>query len=408
LGAILALGALAIIGAATLTGSTDSVPTPWCLPCALRNEGLAADSILNVILFVPFGVGLRLAGVRVVAVASAALAVSLAVEVMQAYVVSGRVANVVDLAANTVGAGVAAIATPRWRKALLPSTKAAMLLALISMSGLIAIVAASAWALTPAIPRGPLIVRGVGRRAAAMRSERVLSGVVDGRTVRHRDTVRTPRTYEWPTRVDVELQASRALWRSDPALELVADGQTFLRLGIDRNELELEVRRKGEAARFLSPSVRLPRRAHQAVNGAAEGLDTLRLRAVVAPWRMSLAARTRVAHDDVEVRLHPLSGWTLLVRAPRAPWLGVLITLLWTGILFFPVAYWSAAAAVARSRLMIAVVLSVSVAALWAIGAAVGAPWPPSSAIVGAIVTVLGARRVQHMVAASHQMRRPE
>ncbi len=74
-----ALGAVSLIGAATLTGSSDSVPAPWCVPCALRNPGLAADLVVNFLLFIPLGVGLRLTGFRAAAVLSAAVALSLTV-----------------------------------------------------------------------------------------------------------------------------------------------------------------------------------------------------------------------------------------------------------------------------------------------------------------------------------------
>lgn len=399
-GGVVALGALAFIAAATLTPSGDSVPSPWCLPCGMRNPALAADSILNVFLFVPLGVGLRLAGLRAGAVVCAALAVSLLVEVLQAYVVPGRVANPVDLATNTLGTGLAAIVTPRWRAAVSPSANSARLLALVSAVGLIAIVAVSTWALTPDIPRAPLTVRGVDRRAEPTPAERILSGVVDGRAVRSGDTVRAPGPHARPIGVDVELQASRSRWRDEPALELVADDRTFLWLGIDQNELELEVRRKGEAARFLSPTVRLPRPAGQTESATAARLDTLLLRAVAARWRMSLTTQTRFARDDAAMQLHALSGWSLLLRAPRSPRLAELLTALWAGALFFPVIYWSAAASARRSRLWIVVALSACVAGVWAAGAVVGAPGPSRSAIIGGVAAALAAWRLRRRVVA--------
>jgi hypothetical protein len=395
---VIALGATALIGAATLTQSSDSVPSPWCLSCGLRNPGLAADSILNVFLFVPLGVGLRLAGLRAWAVVGAALAVSLSVELMQAYAIPGRVANPVDLATNTIGAGVAAVATPRWRTAIFPSAKAARFLSLLSMAGLIAIVAVSTCALAPDVPRAPLTVRGVDAGAAPMPRERVLTGVVDGRAVRSGDTVPAPGPLVRPIGVEIELQASRSRWRGEPALELVAGDRTFLWLGIDQNELELEMRRKGEAARFLSPTVRVSRPVRHGESAPAARLDTLRLRAVAARWRMSLTTQTRDARDDAAMQLHALSGWSLLLRAPRSPRLVELLTALWAGALFFPVVYWGAAASAGGSRSLIVAVLSVCIAGVWAAGAVVGAPGPSRSAIIGAVVAALGAWGLQRTI----------
>jgi hypothetical protein len=405
-GGAVALGAVAFIGVATLRQSGDTVPPPWCLSCALRNEGLAADSILNVFLFVPLGVGLRAAGVRAALVVAAALAVSLLVEVMQAYVIPGRVANVVDLVTNTVGGGVGAIATPRWRNAVFPSERVALLLALVSMGGLVSIVATTTWALTPAFPRAPLVVRGVDQPGMPTASERVLSGVVNRRAVRSGDTVLTSGPHALPMRVEVELQAPRSRWQEEPALELVSDDQTLVWLGIDQNELELEFRRKGAAARFLSPSVRVPRPAPLAEGPEVQALDTIRLRAAADRWRMNLAAEARRARDDHELRLHALSGWSLIVRVPRSRWAAELLTAFWTAALFFPVAYWCAVAAERRSGFVISAVLVAAVAGVLAVGAGIGAPWPPASAMLAGMLSVIGAWALQWTIKGGGRMLR--
>jgi hypothetical protein len=381
-----------LIGVATLTGSTDRVPVPWCIPCALRQPGLAADLIANVLLFIPLGVGLRVAGLRAAAVLAAALALSLAVELVQAYIVSGRVANLLDVGTNTVGAVVGTIAAGRWRTVVLPSAKTATRLALVSAGALIAIVAASAWALTPVTAPAPVVVRGVGTRARPASVARVLSAVVDGRAIRGRDTVGMHWPQERPIRIDVALQASPS--RGDAALRFVAGGRRVLLLGIEREELKLELRRKGAALRLLSPYVRVPYPVRQTRSDAIEELDTLVLRAVAAPWRLSLAVQAGAAHDAIDVRLHPLAGWSLLVPHPHSAWLGNLLTALWTGLLVFPVAYWSAAAT-SQARPMIGALLSLSVAAVLAIGAVVRAPWPPWLAVSAAFVAALAAWRLR-------------
>jgi glycopeptide antibiotics resistance protein len=69
-----------------------------------------------VLLFVPLGLGLRLAGLGVATVTVLGFAVSLLIEVTQAYVLTGRVANVFDLATNTLGAALAAAVTSKWRR----------------------------------------------------------------------------------------------------------------------------------------------------------------------------------------------------------------------------------------------------------------------------------------------------
>jgi hypothetical protein len=390
---------MALIGAATLAGPSDSATPPWCVSCALRDPALAADLVANFVLFIPLGVGLQLAGFRAAAALCAAVAVSLTVELLQAHIIPGRVASVLDVGTNTMGAVVGLVAAPRWRTAVFPGAATATRLALGSLGGLIAIVAASAWALTPASARVPLTVRGVPLPDARMRAERVSHAVIDGRTVRGRDTVRLFRPGARPVRVVVAMSASRSRWRGDPSLRFVAEGERFLRLGIDddRDEVELEVRRNGAAFRLLSPSLRLPRPVPRTESPGVERMDTLVLRAVVAPWSMSLAVQAGGAYRVQEVRLHPLAGWSLLVPNPRSRSLGQLLTALWTGALVVPVAYWSAAAAARRPRLIGAAVL-VSVIAVWAIGAVVGAPWPPWTAVAALIVAGFATRHLRRAI----------
>jgi hypothetical protein len=398
-GGVIALAAVALIGAVTLAGSNDSVTRPWCVPCALRNPGLAADLVVNFLLFVPLGIGLRLAGFRFATAVSAALAASLTVELLQAYVIPGRAASILDVATNTIGAVVGASAAPRWRTAVSPGTRTGTWLALGSLGGLIVIVAASAWALTPARARVPLTVRGVPRPGASMRAEGVLRAVVDGRAVRGRDTVRLFEASSRATRVVVALQASPPQSRGNPSFRLVAERKRFLWIGIDeeRDELELQVRRTGEAVRLLSPSLRVPRPVRRTNGGPVELRDTLVLSAVVATWWMRLDVRAGSAHRELELRLHPLAGWSLLLPNPRSASLGQLLTALWTAALVVPVAYWSAAAAARRPRL-IGVAASVTAAVVWAVGAAVGAPRPPWSAVAALIIAVLAARRLRQVV----------
>jgi hypothetical protein len=395
-GGVIALAALALIGAATLAGTNENATAPWCVPCALRNPGLGADLVVNFLLFVPLGVGLRLAGFRAVTAISAALATSLAVELLQAYVIPGRAASVLDVVTNTMGAFVGAGGARRWRTAVSPGPTTGVWLALVSLAGLIVVVAASAWALTPASPQAPLTVRGVPGPDARAPGGGVLRAVVDGRTVRGRDTVRLFGPGARAIRVVVALHPSPPRSHRDRSLRLVAEGKRFLRIGMDddRDELRLEVRRKGEAVRLISPSLRVPRPVPRPESAPAGRRDTLVLGAVVAPWSMKLDAQAGPAYRGAEVRLHPLAGWSLLVPNPRSAPLGQLLTALWTAALFVPVAYWSVAAAARRPRL-IGAAASLTVAALWAVGAVVGAPWPPWPAVATLVIAVLATRRLR-------------
>src|SRR5688500_13671473 len=98
-------GAMALL---TLSPSpsdiASAVKTPLtCLVCGDRG---GVDVLLNLLLFIPLGVGLRMAGWPIPVAAIAALLLSLTVESLQSFVVVGRDASLSDLIFNTAGAAL--------------------------------------------------------------------------------------------------------------------------------------------------------------------------------------------------------------------------------------------------------------------------------------------------------------
>lgn len=100
---VLAVGLIAV---ATLwpTGweSTAARSSPFCILCGAR--GLA-DFILNVGLFVPLGAALAASGRSLLGATGVGALLSLAIELLQLFVVAGRDAALGDLVANTIGTG---------------------------------------------------------------------------------------------------------------------------------------------------------------------------------------------------------------------------------------------------------------------------------------------------------------
>jgi glycopeptide antibiotics resistance protein len=76
------------------------------IPVVVDGPGSAFDAILNVFVFVPPGLLLATLGWRVLAVLAAALATSLAIELVQYATDWGRTADVNDLITNVAGAGI--------------------------------------------------------------------------------------------------------------------------------------------------------------------------------------------------------------------------------------------------------------------------------------------------------------
>jgi hypothetical protein len=152
----LATAGLLFIARATLTPVPDpnnyTQLTPlWCIMCG---ELGGADIVANLLLFLPFAIGLRLAGLSWRRTVLVAAAVSLTVELLQLVAIPGRDASLSDLLTNTISGAIAATLAPRLPTAFRPSrTRAVRLLAAGTVLWLGAL-STSAWLLSPRLEAG--------------------------------------------------------------------------------------------------------------------------------------------------------------------------------------------------------------------------------------------------------------
>ena len=118
---VLAWAGLAAILAATLYPEPTMVDRVKLTPllCLICGENGGTDVILNLLLFMPFAIGLRLSGWSWKRVAVACAVLSFSVELCQYLGIPGRDASLSDLLTNTTGGSAAAAAAPLVRDALL-------------------------------------------------------------------------------------------------------------------------------------------------------------------------------------------------------------------------------------------------------------------------------------------------
>lgn len=90
----------------------------WCLVCG---ELGMVDVTLNLLLFVPVGVGLRWLGIGRQRLTLAAGIASLAIELLQLTVITGRDPSLSDLVTNTTGAFLGAVLVDAWPSLVRPS-----------------------------------------------------------------------------------------------------------------------------------------------------------------------------------------------------------------------------------------------------------------------------------------------
>ncbi|HEV7703057.1 MAG TPA: VanZ family protein [Gemmatimonadaceae bacterium] len=100
-------------------------PVSFCLLCG---DTSILDAILNVVLFIPFGMGMRLAGISRRRIFAIALVTTVTVETLQ-YWIPGRDSSLGDVITNSSGAVIGALCADIWRVVLLPSVRQAKRLA---------------------------------------------------------------------------------------------------------------------------------------------------------------------------------------------------------------------------------------------------------------------------------------
>lgn len=144
------------MAALTLMPHPEQVAQAAATPvtCLLCGQFGTVDVFLNVLLFLPLGLGLALAGFSARRTVALCALTTLLIELLQMKAVPGRDASLSDLLSNTLGGAVGAFLAGRWRMFLQPTREQARHLALAWGLILIATWAGTAWALGLALPTG--------------------------------------------------------------------------------------------------------------------------------------------------------------------------------------------------------------------------------------------------------------
>jgi hypothetical protein len=100
-GRVLTIASLIAIGLATLLPQAGVVPgSHLCLLCGSLG---GVSAVLNILLFVPLGIGLALSGAPAKRAILAILALSALIEIAQFLMIAGRNSTIGDVLANTLG-----------------------------------------------------------------------------------------------------------------------------------------------------------------------------------------------------------------------------------------------------------------------------------------------------------------
>jgi hypothetical protein len=365
------VAAAAAILAATLFPIAGGERGRW-LSCVLCGDRWAADALVNVLLFVPFGAALAVAGVPLSRCVLGGALLSASVEFAQLYI-PGRDPSLGDLLSNPLGAGLGAALVATTSSWLLPAHPRAAPLSRAASLAAAALCYVTGWLLTPALPqsryfglwtpnignlewyRGRVrdvtisdvpIPEGPVANSASVRELLLASG---GFSL-HVRAIAGPRTAELGGLLAVYDEHQREI----------------MLLGPDRDDLVLRLRTRATLWHLDQPDLRLP----NALRSAAPG-DALNVKVLGRRGRYVMTVNSSGAAG---LGFTVGSGWAVLMYPESLPaWLKTLLTLVWSAVLWVPAAFW---ARTGRDRWVAAAAVAAGLLGAPALTPLSGTPWP--------------------------------
>lgn len=350
--ALLTVSSVAIAGL-TLVPVTPSLPlSPYCVFCGDLG---GTDFILNVLLFLPFGLALGLVVPRRSWVWLVPPVTSLLIELLQWRLIPGRNAALGDLLANTLGGALGVLCGISSGFLSLPNTRQARRLAAVSGALSIGTLAVAGSLLLPSVPFLVFWVQWLPNKAGYD----VFAGRLDTLEVNETslrpgdqvDPIYKPAVLN-PDRNDVRALVHQAAGRSG-RIALIARlaGPSSERFMIGRygDKFVYRVRMRAADAGFRVPVASLDNVFRD--DGGSADTATIELESKGVETALVLKARGPFGEVARTVPLSPAVAWTFI--APRDLPLGAHY-LWWNGlflmIVLLPTMYWLAVSATARTR----------------------------------------------------------
>jgi VanZ like protein len=348
-GQLLATAGLLLVGGTTLIPlprqAAAAAATPlWCLVCG---DYGGADVVVNILLFIPLALGLRLLGWSPAPVVATGAAISFTVELLQLALIPGRDASLSDLLTNTVGSGLGAVLGSKLTSLVRPPREGARSLAITAGLLWLGIQAGTGFLLQPWVPSDRLLaVWGRSRPGHEPFEGKVTSTFVSGIRIANGtliDSVVGRRLARGRIRVEVALISGRPVADWSPVFELMGSHGAVLAIEVAGRDLAFRPPSRAYQLRLRGPGLRipaaLPSSPERPVQLAAEERDHV--------IRASVAGAGPLQSSDQA--LSPSSGWSLMIPfdyayGPEAR----LLTGLWIAGLLLPIGYWLAAAGETR------------------------------------------------------------
>lgn len=331
------------IAVATLTPIPGNTSTSLCLfACGPR---VTADALANILLFLPFGFALALAGMRPKRALLLGAAISLCIETAQLTLLTGRDANPADILANATGAFLGALLAAHLRAILNPPRERVRPLLVSAAAVMLGTVAATGFLLSPWLPGGDYHGQWNRYRGQYHAYPGEVVRVWVGEAIIPRAGMAAPHLHEELLAGEPMVVALRAgpvqAWPTQIARIAQGEGEVLL-VSTAGDNLVLHSRSRSSLLRLDQPVVRLEGVLREIEEGAAFTIRVSR-----GPTGYCLEALNR----SVCPERPPGSWWQLIQTAPEYPrWIrsaasGLALLLLW-----LPMGLW-----IRRDRLSLAV-----------------------------------------------------
>jgi glycopeptide antibiotics resistance protein len=413
---VLSLAAIAWLTLRPAHASPSPIDSHLCVVCGPL---AGVDILLNTLLFVPLGVGLKLSGLSPWKAVLICFALSLSIETAQAFIVRGRASTLSDILTNASGGAIgfwSARTAPMW---LAPSRKGAAWLAAMWGAIWLLIQIVSSYSFSPSLSPSQYYgqIAQPGGRA-------MFHGQVDS------------------ARIGTIPIANGAFADSRSIRQLLLDGApivgfvrlaeptpnfaSIIRVADDKqrgiasiaeqgDQLVFSFRTGASSLRLREPAFGMPGVFAGARPPADSAAEALVISAEFNDGTVQLVAQTRSAHRELNFSPRAALAWTVVLPFHGHLESGVMervATFLWTSVLLIPLGYWAATLArqlerVAAFSLMVALGALLAaglilVPAAFALRGATPLDWiaAVSGLGIGASLTLLFNGRGEH---ASHQ-----
>jgi hypothetical protein len=339
---------LGLIGLTTLIPAPRELAaaSPLCLVCGSYG---GVDAFLNVLLFVPLGVGLARAEIPRNRALVLMCGISLLIETVQFLGLPGRDGTVGDLLTNSIGGGLGFFVAQHAREWVHPPRRLAMVLVVGWVLLWLTLQAISSFAFAASFP--PTLY--YGQIARPLRGFAVFHGRVRGATIGSTpvndslfsNSEKSQEELRNGTAVSAVIVASRATIGVAPILR-VADSEQRQIILLAQKGTDMVFGARSGAARLRLRSVlfSLPDAFPDGAHHLSEADSDWRLSSSYGKKVVALRVEGRGGVNDRSISLHPSQSWMLLVPFQWYANGGFgerLLTWIWIVLWILPIGYWA-------------------------------------------------------------------